>query len=329
MQPLSALEIELIDRWQRGLPLVAHPYAQMSARAGEAEVIEALRGLQRKGVLSRVGATLRPNTVGASLLAAMRVPADRLEEVAALVNAEPGVNHNYEREHAFNLWFVVTGRDRAALDAALARIRQSTGLDVLELPLVKGYYIDLGFPLEAAEGRDTRNPEAPPRYGEGNPRSLDARDRCVLEALEDGLPFEPHPFAALGARCGFTGDEVIASIDRAIAAGVITRFGLIVRHRPLGITANAMAVWDIPDAEVDALGARLAAEPAVNLCYRRPRRLPDWPYNLFAMVHGRERERVLDEIAAVTLRTGLGGRPSAVLFSTRCFRQRGPSLRAA
>ena len=151
----------------------------------------------------------------------------------------------------------------------------------------------------------------------------------MLEALEDGLPLDPRPFAALGARCGSSEVDVIASITRAIAAGVVTRFGLIVRHRPLGITANAMAVWDIPDAEVDSVGARLAAEPAVNLCYRRPRRLPDWPYNLFAMVHGRERERVLEEIAAIKARAGITDRPSTVLFSTRCFRQRGPRLRAA
>ncbi len=324
MQPLTPIEAELIARWQRGLPLVERPYAAMSGgTASEAEVIEALRALSRKGVLSRVGATLRPNTVGASLLAAMRVPAARLEDVAALVNAEPGVNHNYEREHDFNLWFVVTGRDRAALDAALARIRIATGLGVLELPLEKGYHIDLGFPLDAPRHVSTT------ARVEGDIAALDTHDRCVLETLEDGLPLEPRPFAALGARCGFSEDEVIASIGRAIAAGVVTRFGLIVRHRPLGITANAMAVWDIPGAEVDAVGARLAAEPAVNLCYRRPRRLPDWPYNLFAMVHGRERAAVLGEIAAMKARAGLEGRPSAVLFSTRCFRQRGPSLRAA
>lgn len=351
MHPLTGLEIELIEHWQRGLPLESRPYAAMAERLGVAEkaVIVALGRLCEAGILSRVGATLRPNTAGASLLAAMRVPPDRLDEVAAIVNAEPGVNHNYEREHDLNLWFVVTGRDRSALDAALARIRQSSGMDVLELPLVRSYHIDLGFPLKSsgplmpdgdsgqrAPGSVARaaapNPDPLPvasavRVGEGE--RVDAHDICVLQALEHGLALDQAPYAALAARCGTNEADVISRIGRLVALGVISRFGLIVRHRALGITANAMAVWDVADDDVDAIGALLARESSVNLCYRRPRRLPEWPFNLFCMVHGRERDEVRREIAAMAERAGIDRLPSAVLFSRRCFRQRGPSLRAA
>ena len=112
-------------------------------------------------------------------------------------------------------------------------------------------------------------------------------------------------------------------IEGWLATGLIKRFGVVVRHRELGYQANAMCVWDVPDDAAHALGARLAREPLVTLCYRRARALPDWPYNLFCMVHGRRRVDVEREIEAIRVRCSVGGYPSAVLFSQRCFKQRG------
>lgn len=145
----SLAERRLVDDWQRAFPLVPRPYAAIAERMGlqESDVIDALSRLRDEGAVSRVGAVVRPNTAGASTLAAIAVPRERLDEVAAIVNAEPGVNHNYEREHAFNLWFVVTAATRTEVDAALARIERDTGLAVLDLPLEAEYRIDLGFPL--------------------------------------------------------------------------------------------------------------------------------------------------------------------------------------
>ena len=103
-------------------------------------------------MLSRIGAAVRPNTVGASVLAAMRVAPDRLDEIAAIVSREPCVNHNYEREHELNLWFVVAAPDKAGLDSVLARLRAATGHEILELPLERAYYLDLGFSLDLSRG---------------------------------------------------------------------------------------------------------------------------------------------------------------------------------
>src|SRR5690606_33447161 len=146
---LDPAELDLIDGWQRGFPLVPRPYLHVALALGisEAEVLDKLRNLLSRGVLARVGATLRPNTAGASTLAAMRVAAERLEEVAHAVSEEPCVNHNYEREHEFNLWFVITGADRPSIDTVFSRIRSRTGLDLLDLPLVRAFRLDLGFPL--------------------------------------------------------------------------------------------------------------------------------------------------------------------------------------
>lgn len=153
--------------------------------------------------------------------------------------------------------------------------------------------------------------------------SIDNQDRRLLAAMQDGLPLAPRPYLALGEKISMTEDEVLRRLAVLGEAGIIKRLGLIVRHHELGYAANAMAVWDVPDAEVDAVGQRIAKIDFVTLCYRRPRRLPDWPYNLFCMIHGRDRAVVLEQVEAVARIAGLAERPSAVLFSRRRFKQRG------
>ncbi len=146
---LTPLENKLVNGWQRDFPLTPRPFAAIGAKLGLAEhdVMAMVESLQEKGVLSRLGAIVRPNTVGKSALIAMRVPPDDLEKVAATVGAEEQVNHNYERENELNLWFVVTARDADDLEQVLCRIEHKTGLETVKLPLEKAYHIDLGFTL--------------------------------------------------------------------------------------------------------------------------------------------------------------------------------------
>jgi DNA-binding Lrp family transcriptional regulator len=146
---LSALEKCLLNEYQRGFPLCPEPYAEIAAQLGvaEADVIQTLESLQRRGFISRVGPVFAPQRAGASTLAALAVPEDRLEEVAGLVSAYAEVNHNYQRDHAWNLWFVVTAPDTQRVQQVLADIESATGLGVLNLPLERAFYIDLGFPL--------------------------------------------------------------------------------------------------------------------------------------------------------------------------------------
>ncbi len=149
-RPLDAVEKHLLNDFQDGFPLVERPYAAVGERLGisEEQVISLLRELQEGGLISRVGPVFRPNRVGASTLAAMAVPPNRLEEVAALVSAYAEVNHNYEREHEFNLWFVATAPDRERLGEVLREIETRSGIQVLDLPMIEDYFINLGFPLQ-------------------------------------------------------------------------------------------------------------------------------------------------------------------------------------
>jgi siroheme decarboxylase len=152
---------------------------------------------------------------------------------------------------------------------------------------------------------------------------LNRVDRRLLAVLEDGLPLIARPYAAVAERVGLSEAAVIARLESLLKLGVIKRLGLVVRHHEIGYRANAMTVWDVPNATVDAVGRALAASPDVTLCYRRPRRLQGWPFNLFAMVHGRERPAVLERIAGLRAEHGLEDVPHSVLFSTRRFKQRG------
>jgi DNA-binding Lrp family transcriptional regulator len=147
---LTHIERRLLNDFQHDFPLSPTPYADIARELGvsEAEVLTTLARLQQQGAVSRVGAVLRPNTVGVSTLAAMAVPNTELETAAALVSAYPEVNHNYEREHVLNLWFVVTALDSARLQQVLDDIAARSGYEVLPFPLIEDYHIDLGFDLK-------------------------------------------------------------------------------------------------------------------------------------------------------------------------------------
>ena len=147
---LDELDRKLLNGFQHDFPLSCQPYLDIAEKLGvdEALVIERLTALKQQGVISRVGAVIKPNRVGKSLLAAMSVSAQRLTEIAALVSSYDEVNHNYEREHYYNLWFVVAAASAAALDKVLDEIEDVTGHSVLRLPLQQDYHIDLGFELK-------------------------------------------------------------------------------------------------------------------------------------------------------------------------------------
>jgi DNA-binding Lrp family transcriptional regulator len=318
-----AHDLPLLNTWQRGFPLCPAPFDVLGQALGRpaGDVVAACQRLQAAGVLGRIGGVFAPGAGGAGLLAAMAVPRERLEAVAAAVSRHRGVSHNYERENALNLWFVATAATPAALEQLLAQIEQDTGLAVLRLPMLQPYRIDLSFDLaqpSAAAGGTTRSaalPVAPHEAG--------------LAALaEQGLPLVPRPFDAWAEALGWRTGDVLDTLSRWLAQGTLSRFGMVVRHHEVGYTANAMTVFDVPDDEVDACGARLACQPGVTLAYRRAR-AAQWGYNLYCMVHGQERGEVLALVQQAAQRAGIAHHRREVLFSLRRFTQRGPRRFAA
>lgn len=152
---------------------------------------------------------------------------------------------------------------------------------------------------------------------------IDPLDLALMRSIETGLPLVKRPYAEVGAGLGLSETEVIERIAKLQQQQLIKRFGVVVRHRELGYKANAMVVWDIPDDQVSSYGHCLGKFTHVTLCYQRPRNLPQWPYNLFTMIHGRDKEEVLANVKAIADECGLGAVPREVLFSGRRFKQRG------
>lgn len=329
----------LLNDWQRDFPLLPEPFAELATQLGcRAETVLAhLQTLQASGVISRVGPVVAPRCIGASTLAALAIAPAQLASVAAAVSAYPQVNHNYAREHRYNLWFVASARNEAELDQFLQGLSlayATAETPLLKLPLVNEFHIDLGFHLSPSNA-PTPHPTLHPTPQQSSPtarrRLHGSRGASVqfcpslaewelLDALQQGLPLVHRPFAQLGQAIGWDEATVLATLQHWTAAKIIKRFGLILRHQELGYRANAMVVFNVPDAEVAAIGQRLAEEPEVTLCYQRQRQLPTWSYNLYCMVHGHTRAEVLPVVARLSALAGQTGLP---LFSVQRFKQCG------
>lgn len=319
---MNDVQTRLLNEFQRCFPLEPEPFRVIAARLGvaEPEILGLLARCQAEGRVSRVGVVFRPNVVGVSTLAALQVPEPDLPAVAGLVSGLPEVNHNYEREHRFNLWFVVAAPDAERLREALGAIETRTGLQPLVLPLLREYHIDLGFDMRHGAGAHLRAAHQPGSAVE----TLPGEDEpALVAAVQSGFPLVSRPFAEIGARAGMSEDGVIARLRAWVESGVARRIGIVVRHHELGYRANAMVVWDVPDGGVDQAGRCVARQPFVTLCYRRPRRLPDWRHNLFCMIHGRDRDTVLRHVEILRQLCALGERPHEVLFSRQRFKQTG------
>ncbi|MCK5395990.1 MAG: AsnC family transcriptional regulator [Gammaproteobacteria bacterium] len=154
---------------------------------------------------------------------------------------------------------------------------------------------------------------------------ITAEDRALIKAVERGLPVASRPYAEIAKQLGTTEQDVISRLQHLMDNGAIKRYGVVVRHKELGYTANGMVVWDVPDDRVEELGMCIGKYSCVTLSYRRPRRLPDWSYNLFTMVHGSDREEVTRKVAEIVESCGLQNIEHTILFSTRRFKQRGAS----
>ena len=160
------------------------------------------------------------------------------------------------------------------------------------------------------------------------PPVLDEMDRALIVATQGGLPLVSRPYDALAEALGMAPEEVKARLARMLESGLIRRIGAVPNHYALGYTANGMTVWDVDDAQVDRLGEQIGALPFVTHCYRRPRRLPAWPYNLFAMVHGTERSEVEEKVARIAHLIGAASRGHEILYSTRILKKTGLRIAA-
>jgi DNA-binding Lrp family transcriptional regulator len=305
---LDEVDATLIDEFQSDFPVEEHPFRAVGDALGvsEDEALERVRVLRERGVFRRFGAVLNPPVIGSSTLAAVQAPEDRFDEVAAVINEYRQVNHNYRRDHAWNMWFVVTAGSREKRDDIIADIETRTGCAVLVLPMLTDYYIDLEFPVvnEDRFAREslTETDVSATRISEDATGNLSPLEAALLVEIQDGFPLSVTPYRDVADAIDAPVEAVVAAVERLLADGCIKRIGCVVNHIVTGFDANCMVVWDVPDADLDDRGTAVGSLPYVTLCYHRPRRPEqEWPYNLFTMIHGRDPDAVdekIDELAA-------------------------------
>ncbi|MEN8168982.1 MAG: Lrp/AsnC family transcriptional regulator [Pseudomonadota bacterium] len=155
---------------------------------------------------------------------------------------------------------------------------------------------------------------------------IDEIDRALIQATQTGLPLSPHPYHTLATALDIDADEVMRRMQRMLESGIIRRIGAVPNHYALGYKGNGMSVWNVADENITELGKRIGALDYVSHCYQRPRHLPDWPYNLFAMVHGHDRAEVADKVAAIARLLGSDDRGHEILFSSRILKKTGLRL---
>jgi DNA-binding Lrp family transcriptional regulator len=300
-------DARLVDEYQSGFPVEERPFRAVAADLGttEDDALARVERLREMGVFRRFGAVLNPPVIGSSTLAAVQAPEGRFEEIAEVINGYRQVNHNYRRDHDWNQWFVVTAGNRETRDEILAEIEERTGCEVLNLPMLTDYYIDLEFPVVNADrfARESLDETevAATRISESATGDLTELEADLLLEIQDGFPLSATPYRDVADEIGAGVEDVLAAVEGLLADGCIKRVGCIVNHVVTGFDANCMVVWDVPDGELDERGVSAGGLPYVTLCYHRPRRpAQDWPYNLFTMIHGRESDAVdakIDELA--------------------------------
>jgi DNA-binding Lrp family transcriptional regulator len=341
---LTDLDRAVVNAFQGGFPVVERPFEPAAAALRERgvdvsaeELLDRVRALDEAGVLTRFGALVNAEEIGGTAtLVAMHAPEDRFEEVAELVNAHREVAHNYEREHPhLNMWFVVSVAEESRVEEVLAEIEAETGQPTYNLPKEDEFRVEAKFMLDGPiPAGDVDLSHLGPDVDPEDRRTLTPAERDLVLEIQGGLPVTETPYADVAAAIGAETEWVVRTIKRFELEGKVRRVGVIPNHYALGYTENGMTVWDVPDDVVDDVGPAVASLDFVTHCYRRPRHEGVWPYNFFAMTHGRseaESEERIERVREVMAEHwDVGARTTEdaqgdwdTLFSTRILKKTG------
>jgi len=330
--PLTKLERDFINNFQGNFPLQEHPFETIATQLGcsENQLIDTVKDLKARKLLSRFGPLYDAARLGGGLtLAAMTVPEDRYKSVTEQVNAYGQVAHNYRREHELNMWFVLATETPAEITRVIDSIEKNTGLAVYNFPKLQEFYIGLWLHL-SADGRHTTVP-VPGRADrsiENQSYHIDDTDRKLISATQSGLAIERSPYLSIAEETGISQQEVLRHLQQLLSNGIIRRIGAVPNHYKLGLTANGMTVWDVEDKHVSRLGNIIGQLDFVSHCYQRPRHSPMWRYNMFAMVHGADKDEVNKKVEQIKNLLGNECRAHETLFSSAILKKTGLRLAA-
>ena len=321
LSSLGESDKELLNEIQWTFPLVTRPFDTIAKKFDTTpEIIkEKLNNLKEIGVLRQLSAIFDTRKLGyTSSLVAMEIEHDKLEYVASQINRHPGVSHNYERDHQFNLWFTLAVPPGADLDSELEKFNVLKGIKkVRKLPTLQLFKI--GVKLDMV---DDKKHEIAPTEEKKEIKNIKFEptedDKDFIRELQKDMEIIDEPFVKAANNLGITEDELFSKMKHYESLGVLRRFAAILRHRQVGFTANGMIVWKVPEDRITSVGETLGSFPQISHCYERPT-YDDWPYNVFSMIHCKTHDEAYD--VAKTIQNQIDVNDYKILFSSREFKK--------
>jgi DNA-binding Lrp family transcriptional regulator len=320
---LDDLDKRLLNLMQGSFPISRQPYQHVASAAGitEQEVMDRVQRLLDERIIRQITPIFDTRALGySSMLVAAKVDPDNPWRAANVINAHPGVSHNYLRNHEFNIWFTIATEPDSPLGLqgtleVLARIAGAES--IRQLPTLKLFKIRMDLEMEGGTDALSKAVEAAaPVEIERQP--YDESDIAVIRALQGDMPVVSEPYAPAAGELGMTQERLLAHLEQMQERLLLRRVAAILFHRRAGFSANGMGVWKVPDEQIMEIGPRMAAFRGISHCYERPT-YQDWPYSVFTMAHGRSKEEcdaILDSIADQT-----GVHERATLYSSTEFKK--------
>jgi siroheme decarboxylase len=323
MQTIDDIDGQLLNRIQGDFPVVARPFQELGTwlNLSEADVIDRIGRMKADRVIRQISAIFDTRQLGyKSSLVAMQVPRERVDEAGAIINQHPGVSHNYRRNHTYNLWFTIAVPPSVDIARTVELIGEDARATATRLmPTLRLFKIGVDLDMTGERGMTARGkPEYDHTQRERENPPLTAREIAVIRELQEDIPLISRPFQGMAQRLGVSETELFAEAQALADSARLRRFAAILHHREAGYKANAMAVWIAPEERILECGTRMASFRAVSHCYQRPV-YPDWPYNLFGMIHGRSAQDCQETVEAIKAETGMT--EYAMLYSSKEYKK--------
>ena len=350
---MDSTDRALLNAIQNHFPIAVHPYQILGETVGttEEDAFQRIQRLREEGIIRRLGGVFDSRRLGYySTLCTAKVPEEKIPALAKLLDGLPGVTHNYIRNHEYNVWFTLIARSKVVVESTLQTIRDVLGVtEIYSLPATRLFKINVNFDFNSdsvanediaqvegmdslvavsSEGSDLSEhlhslPLPVEEVGiselnnvkpkDNSPYMLNSEDIDLIRVLQLNLPDSITPYNVLAENLHWQVNDLIAIAHRLLEEEVIRRFGAVLRHQKAGFVANAMGVWQVDPAQAAKAGEIMARFKEVSHCYQRPT-LPDWPYSLFTMIHGRTAEDCGEVMKRISQATGVT--TYSMLFST-------------
>jgi siroheme decarboxylase len=319
---LDQIDKELLNLIQVAFPLEPRPFAFLADKLGigEDDVIARLAALKQDKIIRQISMIFDTRALGyKSSLIASRAPEGRVDEVADVMSGHPGVSHNYRRNHEFNIWWTIAVPPESSLEDHVQAVHDLAGAESTRImQTIKMFKIGVDLDMTGTRPMDAKTTlpayQAPKRAQQ----PLTPLEIAALRELQEDIALEPAPYASMAERIGIDEAVILQMAHGFIDDGLARRFAAVMHHRQAGFVANAMSVWQVPEDRIETVGYEMAGFAAVSHCYQRPT-YPDWPYNLFGMLHARTKEEC--EVAARAIEEQTGIRERRMLYSTKEYKK--------